>query len=119
MIRHFVFWGLWVALFVIHGTCFKVQAKTIDPNQYYTWGVGNDDLVIPDGQIITEAVLTIHGITNLGESENDTLYIYLLDNPPAGFEANVENISGDIFGNLGVIMEPPYRDVTEGREELT
>ena len=119
MNRQFVFWGAWVALFLIHGTCFKLQAKTIDPNQYYTWGISNDELFIPPGQIITEAVLTIHGITNPGESENDILYIYLIDNPPTDFKAYVENIAADIFGNPGVILEPPYQDFIEGREELT
>ena len=118
MNRKSVFWGALVVFFAIHVTCLTVEANTIDPNQYYTWGISNDELFIPAGQIITEAVLTIHGITNQAESEYDILYIYLIDNPQTGFEAYVDNISGDTFGNPGVIMEPPYQDFTEGKEEL-
>ncbi|MHC4757696.1 MAG: putative Ig domain-containing protein [Planctomycetota bacterium] len=119
MSRRIFFWGAWVAFFAVSWTCIGVRAETIDPNQYGTWGLSNDNLAVPSGQIITEAVLTIHGLTNLGESASDTLSIYLLDNPSVDFNASVEEVSGDIFANSGIILEPPYRDMKEGTEEIT
>jgi len=83
---------------------------TIEPGYYYTWGINNDDLAIPDGSIITEAVLTIHGITNLADNASDTLYIHLLNNPPLGFLAGTDDGSGDHFANEGPRLTPGYQD---------
>jgi len=91
---------------------------TIEPGYYYTWGIDNDDLAIPDGSIITEAVLTIHGITNSDDNVDDTLYIHLLDNPPLGFLAGIDNDSGDHFANEGLHLTPVYQDQITGTEDV-
>jgi len=119
MKRHVFFWYAGAALSLLCSPFVSVHGEVMYPSQYYTWGVSNDELVIANGQIITEAVLTVHGITALGDSKNDLLYIHLLDDTPAGFIANDENVSGDNFANEGVLMEPVYRDVAEGKEHLT
>ena len=119
MKRHvfFLYAGTVLALFC--WAFVSVHGEVVYPNQYYTWGVSNDRLVIADGKIITEAFLTVHGITAQGDSKNDILYIHLLDDIPAGFIANDENVSGDNFANEGVLMEPVYHDLAEGKEDLT
>jgi len=97
---------------------------TIIPGEYYTWGISNDsnDILlsdsIPEGSIVTEAVLTIHNVTNIADNENDALYIHLLDNPPSGFVYNSDHGSGDFFENQGILLAPVYHDQTAGTEDL-
>ncbi len=52
---------LFVVTFCISEPAFGRQINT---GQHYTWGISNSNPDILDGSIITEAVLTIHAITN-------------------------------------------------------
>ncbi len=69
-------------------------------NEYYTWGINGDDVSIPEGSIITEALLTIHGITNW----DNNLHMHIVDNPPLDFVANVDSNSGDFFQDFGGLL---------------
>ena len=88
-------------------------------DQYYTWGINDDDVTILDGNIITEAVLTMHGITSLTDNSNDALVIYCLDDPPLGFISNIDAEGVDHFKNHGFRLTPDYKDETPGTENLT
>jgi hypothetical protein len=112
-----VAWALPLLLVAVFGICEPAYGGRIDTGRYYTWGISNTSLDISDGCIITEAVLTIHNITNLNENENDTLCVRLLDNIPLGFA--VSNITeGNAFENPGLLLEPAYRDLVPGCEDL-
>jgi hypothetical protein len=93
-------------------------ADSLKPDRYYTWGVSNSDVVIPQGDIVTEAVLTIHNITNITDNEDSALYIHLLDNLPLGFVSNSDYGSGDFFENQGILLIPVYHDRAAGAENL-
>ena len=107
-------------LIVLAWACGSALGGTIIPSEYYTWGISNDILSdsIPEGSIVTEAVLTIHNVTNITDNEDDALYIHLLDNPPLGFVSNNDHGSGDFFENQGVLLGPIYHDQTAGTEDL-
>ncbi len=105
---------LLVAIFCI---CDPAFGRQISPGRYYTWGISNSNLDIPDGSIITEAVLTIHGITNIDENDSDALQVRLLDNLPLDFTAG-DNTKDDTFENQGVLLTPVYHDMAPGYEDL-
>ena len=105
---------LFVTFFCIYASAFGSQ---IGPTKPYTWGINNTSLSIPPGSIITEAVLTIHGITNIDENDSDTLQVHLLDNLPLGFAAG-DSTEDDTFENQGVLLTPVYHDLVPGYEDL-
>ncbi|MEE9442198.1 MAG: PEP-CTERM sorting domain-containing protein [candidate division Zixibacteria bacterium] len=88
-------------------------------DQAYTWGISWD---FPEEQII-EAKLTFFDIYNW-KSEDNWLYIHMLDNPPVGTFAlsdPISNSSGtDYFANEGILIDiwsdpnggPPGIDLT-------
>ncbi len=71
-------------------------------DRYYTWGIDAEALGIPEGSIITEAVLTIRNISNW----DNQLYIHLVDNPPVGFVGNTDHGEGDFFQDFGGLLNP-------------
>lgn len=85
---------------------------------YYTWGIDPRDVVIPNGFIITQAVVTLHGLTSVSENPADTLAVYLLDNPPVGFHANIDIPGVDHFAPHGCPLISDYADRTKGLESL-
>jgi hypothetical protein len=103
---------LFVTFLCIYAPVFGGQIGPTRPN---IWGISNTSLTIPQGSIITEAVLTIRNITNLSENGSDTLYIRLMDDPPLGFQS----VDNNIEHNTGVLLIPPYHDLTAGDEDLT
>jgi hypothetical protein len=105
---------LLVAIFCI---CEPAFGRQINAGQHYTWGISNTSLTIPQGSIITEAVLTIHGITNIDENGSDTLQVQLLDDLPLGFAAE-DSTEDDTFENQGVLLAPVYHDLTPDYENL-
>ncbi len=66
----------------------------LDHAYYYTWGVKG--FSIPQGQVITEAVLTITDINNWSATENGNnwLRMYLLDTAENPFHYGSEEASG-------------------------
>jgi hypothetical protein len=74
------------------------SAHTLSPNEYLIWGISSDALEIPEGFVITEAVLTIHDLV----PAKTRLYVHLLDNPNEGVQRGSSEESGDIFSGYGV-----------------
>ena len=102
-------------LLVIAGIFAAVQwtpagacAGVLKPEECYTWGISTADVEIPEGSIITEAVLTIHDISGSTDDSDDTLYIHLLDAVPAGFLASADSGQGDFFSSRGTVLTPPH-----------
>ncbi|HOK67552.1 MAG TPA: hypothetical protein PK054_12255 [Anaerohalosphaeraceae bacterium] len=73
-------------------------AHTMSPNEYLIWGIPSEELAIPAGAVITEAVLTIHDIV----PAKARIYVHLLDNPTEGVQRDTGSGSGDIFAGYGV-----------------
>jgi hypothetical protein len=62
--------------------------------------------VIPAGGVITEAVLTITGVS----PQNASLNVHLLDNTNPGFETGVDPGNGDFFYSCGVGLSGVYEN---------
>jgi hypothetical protein len=95
------------------------SAVTLEGSGYYTWGISPNDVSIPDGYIITDAVVTLYGLTSASESLADTLVVYLLDNPPVGFHGNSDIAGVDHFAPHGCRLKPDYADRTKGYETVS
>ena len=110
--------ALSVLIAIITCICPSTLGATIGPDFYYTWGINNNEVTIPEGSIITEAVLTINNITNTSDNSDDALYIHLLDNPTLGFVSTADNGDGDFFEDNGILLTPVYQDQTSGTQNL-
>lgn len=97
--------------------CEPVFGGQISPGRSYAWGISNSNLDIPVDSIITEAVLTIHGIGNIDENDSDALQVRLLDNLPLGFAAS-DSTEYNTFENQGLLLTPVYHDLAPGYEDL-
>jgi hypothetical protein len=95
--------------------CTSAFGGTMSSDRYYTWGISGDDLNIPEGSIITEAVLTIQGITNW----DNNLHIHIVDNPPLDFVANVDDGSGDFFQDFDGLLSGYSYDLVDGDLVIT
>ena len=95
--------------------CTSAFGGTMSSDRYYTWGISGDDLDIPDGSIITEAVLTIHGITNW----DNNLNIHIVDNPPLDFVANIDDGSGDFFQDFDGLLSGYNYELVDGDLVIT
>ncbi len=82
------------------------QAEVIEPNQYAIWGIGADEIVIPAGSVITDAVLTIENVS----PANTPLYVHLLDNPNKGFALGTDSSGGNVFDGYGVPLVGTYQN---------
>ena len=89
--------------------CTSAFGGTMNTQEYYTWGIDGDELNIPDGSIITEAVLTLHDITNW----DNNLHMHIVDNPPLDFTANVDDGSGDFFQDFGGLLSGCSYDLVD------
>ena len=95
--------------------CTSAFGGTMSSDRYYTWGISSDDLNIPEGSIITEAVLTIQGITNW----DNNLYMHIVDNPPLDFVANVDDGSGDFFQDFDGLLSGYSYELVDGDLVIT
>jgi hypothetical protein len=68
------------------GISISVQAHTLSPDQYLIWGLDSQDVQIPVGSVITEAVLTIHDFVPSKARFN----LHLLDNTAVGVQLGVK-----------------------------
>lgn len=84
--------------------------ETMRASQYYTWGIGGDELNIPEGSIVTEAVLTLVNIANW----DNNLHIHLVDNPPLGFIENIDNGPEDFFRDFGSLLTTDSFEIING-----
>ena len=109
---------LLVAVLTNFWTAQSARAESLLAAEYYTWGIDSNDLSIPEGSIITEAVLKVHDVTRAGNSQNGLLHIHLLDNIPSGFVANDNQTPADIFAGRGPLLTPVYRGTPQVTEDL-
>ncbi len=80
------------------GSAVSVQAHTLSANQYLIWGIAGEEVEIPAGSIITEAVLTIHDFI----PSKARFALHLLDNAAAGVQLETQDQAGNIFAGFGV-----------------
>ncbi|RKY12273.1 MAG: hypothetical protein DRP65_01765 [Planctomycetota bacterium] len=99
--------------------CFGMRALggTIRSGRCYTWGISTDTVAIPAGSVITEAVLTIHNLSSSSDNPNDSLDIYLLDEPQVGFVENTED-GGSPFEEQGVRMMQAHHEQSQGEQDV-
>ena len=69
------------------------SAKTLSGSDYATWGVPSSQAAIPAGCVVSEAELTIYGMS----SSNGTFSVYLLENPRPDYVASQKFGSGSVF----------------------
>ncbi|MCK5175657.1 MAG: hypothetical protein KAR47_19840, partial [Planctomycetes bacterium] len=110
---------MFAVLTISLGTGPSAWGESFVTTQNYTWGVDSDDLTIPDGSIITEAVLKIHNVTRTGDGQNGLLHIHLLDNVPLGLVANDNQTETDIFQDQGPLLTPVHRGSLQVTEDIT
>jgi hypothetical protein len=96
----------------------SVFAGTTRSGQYYTWGIDTDNVAIPPGTVITEAVMTIHNLRSSSDNVNDSLYIYLLDEPRVGFVAATNDSSPNPFEAQGVQMVRVHHEQSQGVQDV-
>ena len=96
----------------------SVFAGTIRSAQYYTWGIDTDTVAIPAGSVITEAVITIHNLSSSSDNANDSLYIYLLDEPRVGFVTGTDDGSSNPFEAQGVQMVRIHHEQSQGGQDV-
>ncbi|NLH15037.1 MAG: hypothetical protein GX455_00515, partial [Phycisphaerae bacterium] len=90
------------------GLGISAQAGSLRANQYYTWGIDSQDLAIPEGCIITKAVLTFHDIKNWKNDGTDRLYVHLIENPPVGLSEYSDSESEDTFADDGKALQSSF-----------
>ncbi len=79
----------------------NTDLSDLDHYYAYSWGIDN---VLPAGQVITGAKLTI---TNIWDwtVEDDILYVNMLDNPASGVNSFYDNQGGgNYFGGQGTVV---------------
>jgi hypothetical protein len=79
----------------------NTDLSDLDHYYAYSWGIDN---VLPAGQIITGAKLTI---TNIWDwtVEDDILYVNMLDNPASGVKSFYDDQGGgNYFGGQGTVV---------------
>jgi hypothetical protein len=81
--------------------CGSLKAQTIEPNEFMTWGIGDEKITVPVGSVITEAVLTIVGVSSLPTG----LGIHLLDNIDTGFYVGSDPCGLNYFEGCGVPLK--------------
>ena len=95
----------------------RVLGGTIRSGQYYTWGIDTDKAAVPEGSVITEAVVTIHNLTSSSDNANDSLCIYLLDEPRVDFIADTDD-GGNPFEEQGVRMVRVHHAQSQGGQDV-
>jgi hypothetical protein len=74
----------------------------LDHTQYYTWGI---NWQVPQGQHITEGVLTFHNIYDWTVEDCDIIWIHLLPSATAGVAAGTDSENrSDAFLNQGTLV---------------
>ena len=93
-----------------------VDLNDLDHFKAYTWGIDN---VVPAGQVITGATLTITNIYNWAPEENNILYVNMLNQPAAGVtEFTDDRAAGNYFQGQGTVVGT-YHDPVGGHSTNT
>lgn len=80
------------------GITVSVRAHTMSPGQYLIWGLPGEEIEIPAGSVITEAVLTIHDII----PSRARFSLHLLDNTITDVQFGTQEQSGNMFDGFGI-----------------
>ena len=99
----------WTHCVYVFGICAVIatgsvaNAQIINDENACTWGISNDELSIPSGSIITQAVLVLN---NVRSTRSDAgLYVQLLDNPDADIDELTDAQPGNYFGVHGALLK--------------
>lgn len=84
--------------------CIQLNAQTIQANQFMTWGIGSDQIKIPTGSVVTEAVLTIAGVS----SSNTGFAVHLLDDVSKGFAVGIDDSGQNYFASCGAVLKGSF-----------
>ncbi len=84
--------------------CGTLNAQTIYANKFMTWGIGADQIIIPLGSIVTEAVLTVYGVS----SSQTSFKIHLLDDTVKGFYQGTDTSGLNCFEGYGVPLKGSF-----------
>jgi hypothetical protein len=96
----------YILIVLVALTSALLSAQTIEANQYVIWGIGDDQINIPAGSVITEAVLTIENVA----PQYTPLSIHLLDNTEKGLQVGTDAGTGDYFDSYGVSLSGVYEN---------
>lgn len=81
-------------------------ATTLSGSDYATWGILSSQAVIPAGSVITEAELTLYGVSH----SNNIFSVYLLDNPRPDYFA-AQKFGGDsVFAGYAARLAGTMQD---------
>jgi hypothetical protein len=81
---------------------------------YYSWGI---NFTVPQGETITDVVLTVNNVDNWQQETNDHLYIHLLNNPRLGVRTYTDwEGGGDNWASSGPLVAN-YHDAHAGTPE--
>lgn len=72
-------------------------SEVVPGDSVVIWGIPSSKAVIPIGSIITEAVLTVRGVS----PSNAGIEVYLLGNPKPGYQKKQKNKDGSLFAIYG------------------
>jgi|GEM_PF-4007402 len=81
-----------------------VSAQKIRANQFLIWGIGDNEIMIPSGKIIVDAILTLENVATV----NNTFYVHLLDNTNKGLFIGSDSFQGDYFESYGFPLQGSY-----------
>ena len=87
----------------------------LDHFKAYTWGIDN---IVPPGQVITGATLTITNIYDWVAEDNDILYVNMLDQPASGVTTFDDSANGNFFQGQGKVVGT-YTDPVGGHSTNT
>jgi len=94
--------------------------SVIDEQNAGTWSIGNNELNIPTGSIITQGTLSIHNASFVSETGSETVFVHLLDNPDAGITEYTDSQTGDYFERYGVhLAQFSTSDLPAGPSDIT
>lgn len=77
-----------------------VLAQTISTGEVMIWGIGDNEIVIPTGSVIIDAVLTIAGASYAGNG----FYVQLLDDTVPGLSMGVNGSGQNFFDGCGAVL---------------
>lgn len=114
-------WTHYVYLFVIcalAATNSLVGAQIMNNENACTWGIANDELDIPTGSIITEAVLVLQNVRSTRSGA--ALTVQLLNNPNAGLEELSDAQAGNYFDGYGTPLTAiPANELSASPQTMT
>ncbi len=84
----------------------QATAQTVSETDYGTWGISVSELDIPAGSVITDATLTIGGVSSVSADFD----VYLLDNPRPGYHQKSKNGFGSVFAGFGHRLSGAVQD---------